>query len=162
MIQTKNDILSLPIYIPKIDEYNLLRHQVDPLTEPESPPPAPTTTYISGAELSHITQDWNWPSPLQRMVRSVGCDLPQHVAEKFSNERFIYVFHAQQVGKRKKKPIFVVSLLSDGSSRIINMVVRSSEDGWGASVDQRNYILLPVQHTTYIGLRAYHLLSRGY
>lgn len=96
------------------------------------------------------------------MVRSVGCDLPQHVAEKFSNERFIYVFHAQQVGKRKKKPIFVVSLLSDGSSRIINMAVRSSEDGWGASVDQRNYILLPVQHTIYIGLRAYHLLNRGY
>ncbi|XP_059350865.1 cyclic nucleotide-gated cation channel beta-3-like isoform X1 [Daphnia carinata] len=69
-----------------VNEYNLLRHQVDPLVEPESPPPAPTTTYISGAELSHITQDWNWPSPLQRMVRSVGCDLPQHVAEKFSDQ----------------------------------------------------------------------------
>lgn len=88
--------------MPKIDEYNLQRHQVEPLIEPVSPPPPPTTTYLTSAEPNHITQDWNWPSPFQRMGRSVGCDLPQHVAEKFSNKRFIFFIRNKWVEREKE------------------------------------------------------------
>lgn len=72
------------------DEYNLgYGTQVEPVFQPESPPP-PETTYISDAELDHLTPNWTWPSPLYRMGRSVDCDLPQHVAEKFS-ENFFFI-----------------------------------------------------------------------
>ncbi len=81
------------------DEYNLgYGNQVVPLFQPESPPP-PLPTYISSSdadELDHMKQDWTWSSSLQRMGRSLDCDLPQHVAEKFSKNIFSCLQQVQQ------------------------------------------------------------------
>lgn len=100
-------------FLTLLDEYNLgYRNQVVALFQTESPPPPPTTTYISNGELDHMVRDC--ASPLQRIGRSLDCDLPQHVAEKSSKN--VFLFWVQYVSKLHAGFSYLF-LSFDGSTR---------------------------------------------
>lgn len=130
-----------------------------PLIEPESPPPSPPATYITSAELNRIApQDWTRPSPLQRMGRSVGCDLPQHVAEKFSNKHFIYFLSATSAreGERNRFFFFFFFRLFVGFSTVGRIITHNQQDdSLGGAVDQTDPI--SVQCTIYLDKKDYEL-----
>jgi hypothetical protein len=72
------------------------------------------------------------------MGRSVGCDLPQHVAEKFSKKNtFLYIFliYLQQVRAKGKEADFLFSCLFLLVGRIITHNQR--DDSLEGSLDQK-------------------------
>lgn len=149
------------IFCSPQDEYTLQRHLVVPLIEPESPPPSPPATYITSAELNRIApQDWTRPSPLQRMGRSVGCDLPQHVAEKFSNKNILSISYiCNKCARRERNRFFFFFFffrLFVGFSTVGRIITHNQQDdSLGGAVDQTDPI--SVHCTIYLDKKDYEL-----